>query len=159
MPVRLRTGLRRIHIRTASVEALAQHILDLAGRPRTELSLSLVGDRRMQQLNRHYRGRDRTTDVLAFAFGEAEQPGPALLGDVIISVETAIRQAADADEPLDRELVRLLVHGVLHLVGYDHERSEREARRMRLKESRIIHALLPLPRLVQGGGQARRNRR
>ena len=100
-----------------------------------ELSLLLVSDGEMRRLNRRWRGRDRPTDVLAFA--QAEGPGGApdgMLGDVVISVDTARRQAAERGETLGREAERLLVHGVLHLLGYDHERSTAEARRMQRRE-------------------------
>jgi len=107
-----------------------------------ELSLLLVSDREMHRLNHVWRGKDRPTDVLAFA--QAEGPGGApdgLLGDVVISVDTARRQAADCGHPLPHEGARLLVHGLLHLLGYDHERSAAEARRMERKERRLLRAL------------------
>ena len=89
----------------------------------------------MRRLNRDWRGKDRPTDVLSFA--QAEGPGgapPGLLGDVVISLDTARRQAAERAAPLGAELDRLLIHGVLHLLGYDHERSPAEARRMQRRE-------------------------
>ena len=107
-----------------------------------ELSLLLVSDGEMRRLNRRWRGRDRPTDVLAFA--QAEGPGGApdgMLGDVVISVDTARRQAAERGETLGREAERLLVHGVLHLLGYDHERSTAEARRMQRRERALARAL------------------
>ena len=107
-----------------------------------ELSLLLVSDREMHRLNRSWRGKDRPTDVLAFA--QAEGPGGApegLLGDVVISVDTARRQAVELGHSLAREAARLLVHGLLHLLGYDHERSAAEARRMERKERALLRAL------------------
>ena len=107
-----------------------------------ELSLLLVSDGEMRRLNRRWRGRDRPTDVLAFA--QAEGPGGApdgMLGDVVISVDTARRQAAERGETLGREAERLLVHGVLHLLGYDHERSTAEARRMQRREQALARVL------------------
>ncbi len=107
-----------------------------------ELSLLLVSDGEMRRLNRRWRGRDRPTDVLAFA--QAEGPGGApdgMLGDVVISVDTARRQAAERGETLGREAERLLVHGVLHLLGYDHERSMAEARRMQRRERALARVL------------------
>jgi rRNA maturation RNase YbeY len=103
--------------------------------PDAELSLLLVSDAVMRELNRDWRGKDRPTDVLSFA--QAEGPGGApagLLGDVVISLDTARRQAAERAETLASELDRLLIHGVLHLLGYDHERSPVEARRMQRRE-------------------------
>ena len=107
-----------------------------------ELSLLLVSDGEMRRLNRRWRGRDRPTDVLAFA--QAEGPGGApdgMLGDVVISVDTARRQAAERGETLGREAERLLVHGVLHLLGYNHERSTAEARRMQRRERALARVL------------------
>ena len=109
--------------------------LDLGG---AELSVLLVSDAEMQRLNRDWRGKDRPTDVLAFAQGEGDGGTPdGLLGDVVISVDTARRQARSGRRPLDREAERLLVHGLLHLLGYDHERSAREAARMKRKEREL----------------------
>ena len=102
----------------------------------------LVSDTVMRRLNREWRGTDRSTDVLSFA--QAEGPGGApagLLGDVVISVDTARRQARDRDAPLAREIDRLLIHGVLHLLGYDHERSPAEARRMQRRERVLARRL------------------
>ena len=107
-----------------------------------ELSLLLVSDREMHRLNHAWRGKDRPTDVLAFA--QAEGPGGApegLLGDVVISVDTARRQAIELGHSPGREAARLLVHGLLHLLGYDHERSAAEARRMARKERQLLRAL------------------
>jgi probable rRNA maturation factor len=96
-----------------------------------ELSLVVVSDRTMRGLNRRYRGVDRPTDVLSFSQREGPgAPPDGLLGDVVISLDTARRQAAARRERVQREGERLLIHGLLHLLGYDHERSAGEARRM-----------------------------
>jgi rRNA maturation RNase YbeY len=116
----------------------ARRLLRGLGLMDAELSIVLVSDRRMQRLNREWRGRDRPTDVLSFS--QREGPGPApdgVLGDVVISVDTARRQANERGEPVAREGERLLIHGLLHLLGYDHERSEAEARRMRRREREL----------------------
>jgi rRNA maturation RNase YbeY len=124
---------------------LARHARRLLVRlrlERAELSLLLVPDRRMHVLNRRWRGRDRSTDVLAFA--QREGPGGApdgLLGDVVISLDTARRQAAQRGASLGKEGDRLLVHGLLHLLGYDHERSAAEARRMARRERTLARWL------------------
>ncbi|HJQ83346.1 MAG TPA: rRNA maturation RNase YbeY [Candidatus Binatia bacterium] len=102
---------------------------------RAELSILLVSDREMRTLNRRWRDRDRTTDVLSFSQREGGERAPAgLLGDVVISVDTARRQAGVRRTSLGREADRLLIHGLLHLLGYDHERSAAEARRMQRRE-------------------------
>ena len=125
---------------------LQRHARRLLARLRlrgAELSLLLVSDRRMHALNRRWRGRDRPTDVLAFAQGEGPGGAPdGLLGDVVISVDTARRQAAERGASLGREGDRLLVHGLLHLLGYDHERSAAEARRMARRERTLARWLL-----------------
>ena len=96
-----------------------------------ELSLVVVSDRTMRALNRRYRGVDRPTDVLSFSQREGPgRPPDGLLGDVVISLDTARRQAAARGERMEREGERLLIHGLLHLLGYDHERSAAEAHRM-----------------------------
>jgi probable rRNA maturation factor len=94
-----------------------------------------VTDPEIQILNRQYRGKDKPTDVLSFPLADALQP--FLLGDVVISVETAARQAQRRGHSLREELQILLVHGILHLLGYDHEISRSEAIRMRRKEEEV----------------------
>jgi probable rRNA maturation factor len=102
-----------------------------------ELSVALVDDETIRALNRDYRHKDRATDVLAFAMREGEPTpgqdgGPQLLGDVIISAATAAQQARQRERPLRDELTMLLAHGLLHLLGYDHQtrREEREMTRL-----------------------------
>jgi rRNA maturation RNase YbeY len=90
-----------------------------------------------------------STDVLAFSLREAGGPASSLLGDVVISLPQAARQAKASGHSLDEELATLLIHGVLHLIGYDHEGSEREARRMRRKERAIRRALKSPPVLIK----------
>jgi probable rRNA maturation factor len=91
-----------------------------------EVTLRLTDDETIRQLNREYRGRDRPTDVLAFAQREGEGGAlhPHLLGDIVISIETAARQARRG---LERELLFLAAHGLCHLLGYDHATDDEEA--------------------------------
>lgn len=111
--------------------------------PYTEVSLVLVDDDYIHELNRDYRGIDRPTDVLSFALNEGEEPdvidGPqeSLLGDIIISLPTALRQAEEFNHSLERELAFLAVHGMLHLLGYDHE-EETDRQVMRQQEEHIL---------------------
>ena len=110
--------------------------------PQAELSLLLVSDPVMRRLNRDWRRRDRPTDVLSFSQQEGGGGAPGgLLGDVVISLDTARRQARERRAPLHDELERLLIHGVLHLLGYDHERSREEARRMQRRERDLARRL------------------
>jgi probable rRNA maturation factor len=125
--------LRALAIRALSAEGIA------AG---SELSVVLADDAVVRRLNREYRATDAATDVLSFAQSEGEEfarpPGASdHLGDVIISVETAARQAAEHAISLQDELSHLLVHGVLHLLGYDHEHAA-DATKMRAREDAIL---------------------
>jgi probable rRNA maturation factor len=104
----------------------------------------IVDDEKIRVLNRDYLQRDRPTNVISFPMREGEGGGiqPAVLGDVVISADTAARDAGEAGLPFESELYFLLLHGILHLCGYDHERgTEEEARQMEEKE-REIFALL-----------------
>lgn len=113
---------------------------------KTEVSVSLVSDEVIHVLNKDYRGIDRPTDVLSFALDEAEEPeetgGPEqhLLGDIIISAETAVRQGKEYGHGLNRELVYLGVHSLLHLLGYDHMKKEDKAV-MRQKEEEALRMI------------------
>ena len=149
MPVLVRSRLHRKLVILPRIQVLAQKILAASGVPAAELSLDLVGDRRIRRLNRQYRGRDHPTDVLAFPMREVAGPASSFLGDVVISLHTAARQAEACGHSLDHEVVMLLIHGTLHLCGYDHERGAREAHRMRRKELAILRSLTPLPKLVK----------
>lgn len=95
----------------------------MTGARADEVSILFCGDGRMRRLNREWRGMDRPTDVLAFPAQEPDGAG-ALLGDIVISVPYACRQARRRGETAAREMDRLLVHGFLHLLGYDHEVDE-----------------------------------
>jgi probable rRNA maturation factor len=135
-----RAGLPRID--RALLRRRARRILAALDRDRAELSILLLDDAAIAGLNHVYRGRPRPTDVLAFSLLEgahADRRGD-LLGDVVIGIETAARQARARRRTLDDEVAKLLVHGALHLVGYDHLRSA-EARRMRAQERRVWRAL------------------
>jgi probable rRNA maturation factor len=113
----------------------ARTLLRHLDQTRAELSLALVTDPEIHALNRQYRGKDRPTDVLSFPL--ADTLHPSLLGDVVISVETAARQARRRGHSLREELQTLLIHGTLHLLGYDHEVSRGETIRMHRKEREV----------------------
>ena len=149
MPVLLRCRLRRNQIHEQRVVVSAQKILVATGEHSSELSLEIVGNTRIRRLNCKYRRQDCPTDVLAFSAREAPGPQTPLLGDVVISFQKATEQASRFGHSIDEEILRLLIHGILHLKGYDHERGDREARRMRRKEDAILQSLRPLPKLVR----------
>jgi probable rRNA maturation factor len=128
----------------AAAERAAGAILSCVAHDDSELSVLLVGDERMRELNARWRGKDRATDVLSFPQAQQqEEQGPApvtMLGDVVVSVDTLRRQAGEGGWTAEEELVRLLLHGVLHLLGYDHE-TDRDARVMHAEEARIVGLL------------------
>jgi probable rRNA maturation factor len=136
---------------TPPMEQIVKSVLNKAAEvygiePYTEVSVVLADDEYIHQLNRQYRGKDCPTDVLSFALNEGEEPevidGPkeVLLGDIIISLETATRQAEEYGHSLERELSYLTVHGILHLLGYDHM-TEDEKKEMRQEEEHILSFL------------------
>ncbi len=130
-------------IESDRLEALADAVMDAEGLPLGELGVVVTDDETIRELNREYAGDDTPTDVLAFSLREGEefaQPDGVLrLGEVIISYPTARRQAADAGIPVEREIEHLLVHGVLHLLGYDHAEPQEEER-MRARERDLLAA-------------------
>jgi len=135
-------GIRGSGVDVGGLRRRARAILRAVGEARSELSVALVDDAEIETLNTRWRGRPQATDVLSFSLLEgdfADRRG-GLLGDVVISVETAARQASERHRGLNEVVTRLLIHGVLHLVGYDHE-DEDEARRMRREERRIWRSL------------------
>lgn len=127
------------------LKKVARTILNALECPeQTELSVVLVDDEQIQEINRDYLQRDKPTNVISFAQQEGEGAGicPELLGDVVISVDTAARDAQDAGVSCFSEVCFLLLHGILHLLGYDHERgTEQQAEEMEAKE-RELFALL-----------------
>ncbi len=97
--------------------------------PGKDLSILITDDSEIHELNKTYRGVDRPTDVLAFPQSEdvpSPTPSSSLLGDVVISYETAARQAVEQNHSLGKEIFILLAHGIIHLLGYDHETSEKD---------------------------------
>jgi len=143
MPVWLRSrGLERRSVRHGDLSWRAEAMLESLGLDEAELSILLCDDRTIRSLNRRYRKTNRSTDVLAFPMQEG--PGPAsqsgLLGDVVISLPTASRQAAEHDRPIVHEVTFLLAHGLLHLLGYDHA-NKREERDMKARTEDLLAAV------------------
>ncbi|HZZ00405.1 MAG TPA: rRNA maturation RNase YbeY [Candidatus Baltobacteraceae bacterium] len=164
-----RNGVKASGVNGRALVATAKKLLLAAGEPSSSLSLTLVNDGEIRRLNREHRGKDKPTDVLSFPIhashewvpknstgappsmaarpARAKPVGPPerLLGDVVISVDTARRQAAEYDASLQAELYRLLIHGILHVMGHDHERAG-ERRVMVAAERRLARAIaLPWP--------------
>jgi probable rRNA maturation factor len=135
------------------LEAVAERVLELerAG-AKAEVGIVITSNDRVQQLNRDYRGQDEPTDVLAFSAREQATDSPSFipppdgrlhLGEVIIAYPQALVQAEEHGHPLRKELTILLIHGLLHLLGYDHEATDAE-RRMQAREKELLG-------LIEGG--------
>ena len=124
------------------VEAIAARALEVLGLREAELSIVLCDDAFIHPLNRDYRGKDRPTDVLSFPQreGEKSDPDDPVLGDIVLSVERARAQANERGHSLETEMRVLLVHGILHLLGYDHEEDD-DAEAMEAEERRILSEL------------------
>ncbi len=157
MPVALLNRQRRLPIDKARLTAAAEAILAAVARPQAELSVMLVSDARMRVFNRQYRGIDAPTDVLSFSQleGEAGPQPEEVLGDVVLAVETAAAQGRERHQPglgaeaaLHAELVHLLLHGVLHLIGHTHA-EEAEFAAMDARHSQILAELVAVG-LVDG---------
>jgi probable rRNA maturation factor len=126
----------------AAVRADATVLLDRAELSGAELSIVLCDDAFIHALNRQWRGVDASTDVLSFAMGEGElgDLNPEILGDVVISLDTAARQAGEYGHSVEEEVRVLLVHGFLHLLGYDHIEVD-DAAEMTSAEARMLQLL------------------
>ena len=132
------TGLSRQRIRKQ-----AAAILDHLCSADAELSILFVDDEEMSRINEEYRHKEGPTDVIAFAMGEGEFGNISnnILGDVVISIDTARRQACERKVDIMNEVRVLLIHGILHLHGYDHEKSEAQRHIMEGKERELLKAL------------------
>lgn len=147
MKLPLPRGEGRLLVLTTSRSRQAERLTHLAQSfartlklPPSELSLSLVRDARIRTLKREYFGIDAATDVLSFPAGDFPGPGRQPLGDIVISLDTARRAAKEFDTSYERELALYLAHGLLHLLGHDHQ-TPADARKMgRLERKLLGHA-------------------
>ena len=153
MPVQVDNRHPHLRVSKTALATLLRAHLKALGRPRGVVDVSLVQDREIHTLNLQWRGVDGPTDVLSFAFDEAQSPtGPVdLLGDLVISQDAAERQAAAmckqfalSDYGLWHEVAFLATHGLLHLLGYDHHRAA-DAARMEALERQLIATVTAAP--------------
>jgi probable rRNA maturation factor len=147
--------LRARPVAPAEIARRAERMLEFLRLTDAELSIVLCSDRVIHDLNRRYRRKDRPTDVLAFAMreGEGGELHQQVLGDVIISLETARKQASEQGRTIAFEVTFLLAHGLLHLLGHDH-RTRDEERRMTAMTDVLMSAALP-PRARRARGRRR----
>jgi len=120
--------------------AVAANALEAIGRTNANATIAFVSDLRMRELNRSFRGIDKTTDVLSFPAGPNEFPltDDVSLGDIAISVQRAELQARESGLSFDDEMAQLILHGLLHLCGYDHETDDGEMNRLELRLRRRL---------------------
>ena len=139
MEVLISNRQKRVKLNLRRIRALVEEILRFEGLPdNTELSLVFCDDDFIQKLNDEYLGKNRPTDVLSFPIDEDEVDHEVrLLGDVVISTETAVRQALEVRHAVGLEVAFLLIHGILHLMGYDHQKGKSDLHRMRDREQTI----------------------
>ena len=149
-----RLGRASPKLDTSRLRRLAIRRLGAVGSEERELSILLVDDRRMQALNHEHRKNDRPTHLLSFPLAEGDSPASPLLGDVVISLETALRQARSRKRALLPEVRFLLAHGLLHLIGHDHA-TKTQKRRMDRETRRLVRAASD-ENDRQGPGRARR---
>ena len=131
-------GGRQLPIPAESVQRAVRHVLDCEARWAT-LSVTFLGRDRMRRLNQQYQGRDRPTDVLAFAL---PNPGGELVGDIYLCPWVARKEAEARNIPVEQEIIRLVVHGTLHVLGYDHpDGDERTTSDMWRRQEIYVRAL------------------
>jgi probable rRNA maturation factor len=125
------------------IQQTVQVILDALDFPEGEISILFVDDPQIEELNRKYLNRQGPTNVIAFAMrdGEFSHLTPHLLGDVVISTDTIAREAQNSGIPFEQRINELLVHGILHLFGYDHEKSRQDARKMEKKGRELLELI------------------
>ncbi len=149
MNIEIRNQQKKYRVNQNFIRSNVKTILSFCRLKNVEVSILFVNNRRMRLLNKQYRDKNSSTDVLSFPMYEDGFPDkkvskiiqPLLLGDIVISMEKAHKQAKEQGHSPSKELLLLLTHGVLHLTGYDHELSPVEERRMRKKENLILAKL------------------
>ena len=129
-----------------SLEKMKQAVRVILGAldcPDGEISILIVDDPQIKKLNRKYLNRNSPTNVIAFPMREGEftHLSPQLLGDVVISTDTAAKEAQNSAMSMEQRLTELLVHGILHLFGYDHETSTQDARKMAKKSRQLLELI------------------
>ena len=126
---------RKVKIDSKVWETFAARAVDAIGNSKASVTIAFVSDKTIRHLNRQFRGIDKSTDVLSFPAGDADDRN---LGDIAISVDTAAVQAKDNGLTFEAEVAQLILHGLLHLSGYDHETDNGEMNRLELRLRREL---------------------
>jgi probable rRNA maturation factor len=132
--------IKKGKVKKREIELKVGRILRILNLRNVEVSVLITDDEEIRRLNRDYRGKDSPTDVLSFPMGDTVG-GTRILGDVVVSLDTASREAEEAGLTTEEVLDRLLIHGILHLLGYDHERGEEEFREFLELEEKVYAEL------------------
>jgi len=132
--------LKKRKVKKREVEEWLLKALEVLGLEGVEISVYITDDEEIRKLNKTYRGKDKATDVLSFPLDENFE-GYRLLGDIVISQDTAERQARELGHSLKEEVKRLLIHGLVHLLGYDHEKGGEEEKKFKELEEKILSKL------------------
>jgi probable rRNA maturation factor len=144
MKLQIENSQNKIKIDKRKVRGTVLQILKILDCADKEISISFVDDENIKQLNKQYLGRDKATNVLSFSLleGEYGDINPQILGDIIVSVETAQSDALYGKLTIAQEIDFLIIHGILHLLGYNHENTtKKESNKMRQKEKELFNAI------------------
>jgi probable rRNA maturation factor len=142
MNLHIQNNQRKIKIDKRKIRGTVLKTLKILDCTDKEISLSFVDDTKIKQLNKQYLGKDRATNVLSFSFqgDEYGNINPQILGDIVISVETAQKDASQGNLTIAQEIDFLIIHGLLHLLGYNHENTtKKETNKMRKKERELFN--------------------
>lgn len=127
------------------LRSIAEGLLDFLGLKGKTLSILITTDREIQEINKRFLGRDFPTNVISFSYCNDSKNFTDILGDIVISVDRAVLEARNSNVPVSLRLIELLIHGILHIIGYDHEVGEKERRRMRYMERKLLNYVRGLP--------------
>ena len=144
MKLQIRNNQNKIIIDKRRIRNTVLKILKILNCADKEISLSFVDDENIKQLNKQYLGKDKATNAISFSLREGEYSNinPQILGDIIVSVETAQRDALYGKLTIAQEVDFLIIHGILHLLGYNHENTtKKETNKMRQKEKELFNAI------------------
>ena len=143
MPVEIENHQRKFPVNTYIYSRLANEAQKGLGEKAKNVTITFVNNRRIRLINQEYRGKNRATDVLSFSYPPSSSfPGvPFPDGEILISIEKADRQAHEQNIPLETEIINLMIHGLCHLAGYDHETGPKDSLRMKNAERKIAELL------------------
>ena len=144
MKIQIENKQTKIKIERRKIRSTVLKLLKIMDCANKELSISFVDDNTIKQLNNHYLQRDHSTNVLSFSLQEGEYGNinPNILGDIVISAETAQRDAITSDLSLSEEIDFLIIHGLLHLLGFNHENTTKaQTTKMQIKERELFGKL------------------